>query len=92
MSQLTVTLPDGKKVGIHLWWFPTLHIAVVAFNNCYNVCKSNKFLSKWLKFQVQTCPPALGRSTAAGTTDGPLAFDLTQGIDMSSAHARHCPH
>ncbi|KAI0022920.1 Neutral/alkaline nonlysosomal ceramidase [Xylariomycetidae sp. FL0641] len=29
--------------------------------------------------QVQTCPAALGYSFAAGTTDGPGAFDFTQG-------------
>ncbi|KAH8165841.1 neutral-alkaline non-lysosomal ceramidase [Xylaria polymorpha] len=29
--------------------------------------------------QVQTCPSALGYSFAAGTTDGPGAFDFTQG-------------
>lgn len=29
--------------------------------------------------QVQTCPAALGHSFAAGTTDGPGAFDFTQG-------------
>ncbi|KAK3402284.1 Neutral/alkaline nonlysosomal ceramidase [Sordaria brevicollis] len=29
--------------------------------------------------EVQTCPAALGHSFAAGTTDGPGAFDFTQG-------------
>lgn len=29
--------------------------------------------------EVQTCPAALGYSFAAGTTDGPGAFDFTQG-------------
>ncbi|XP_076051185.1 neutral ceramidase [Oratosquilla oratoria] len=29
---------------------------------------------------VQTCPPALGYSFAAGTTDGPGGFDFTQGM------------
>ena len=28
---------------------------------------------------VHTCPPAMGESFAAGTTDGPGAFDFTQG-------------
>jgi len=29
--------------------------------------------------QVHTCPPAMGYSFAAGTIDGPGAFDFTQG-------------
>ena len=29
--------------------------------------------------QVHTCPPALGFSFAAGTTDGPGALDFVQG-------------
>ncbi|KAI1434779.1 Neutral/alkaline nonlysosomal ceramidase [Xylaria sp. CBS 124048] len=36
--------------------------------------------------QVQTCPAALGYSFAAGTTDGPGAFDFTQG-DSGSPNA-----
>lgn len=31
---------------------------------------------------VHTCPPAVGFSFAAGTTDGPGAFDFTQGDDQ----------
>jgi len=31
---------------------------------------------------VTTCPPAVGFSFAAGTTDGPGAFDFTQGDDQ----------
>lgn len=34
--------------------------------------------------QVQTCPAALGYSFAAGTTDGPGAFDFTQNTSKSS--------
>ncbi|TFY54669.1 hypothetical protein EVJ58_g8721 [Rhodofomes roseus] len=33
---------------------------------------------------VQTCPPALGYSFAGGTTDGPGAFDFTQGDNSTS--------
>ncbi|XP_053390202.1 uncharacterized protein LOC123563648 [Mercenaria mercenaria] len=33
----------------------------------------------------KTCPPAMGYSFAAGTTDGPGAFDFTQGTNSSSA-------
>ncbi|EIM80776.1 Neutral/alkaline nonlysosomal ceramidase [Stereum hirsutum FP-91666 SS1] len=32
---------------------------------------------------VQTCPPAMGYSFAGGTTDGPGAFDFTQGDNSS---------
>jgi neutral ceramidase len=34
---------------------------------------------------VQTCPAALGRSFAGGTTDGPGAFDFVQGDNSSMA-------
>ena len=37
-----------------------------------------------LLMQVRTCPPALGFSFAAGTTDGPGSFDFTQGPIYSS--------
>jgi neutral ceramidase len=30
--------------------------------------------------QVKLCKPAMGYSFAAGTTDGPGAFDFTQGV------------
>ena len=30
---------------------------------------------------VRTCPAAMGFAFAAGTTDGPGAFDFTQGDD-----------
>ena len=33
---------------------------------------------------VHTCPAALGRSFAAGTTDGPGAFDFIQGLGTYS--------
>jgi neutral ceramidase len=33
---------------------------------------------------VHTCPPAVGFSFAAGTTDGPGAFDFTQGDDQGN--------
>lgn len=33
--------------------------------------------------QVKTCPPAMGFSFAAGTTDGPGAFDFTQNDNSS---------
>jgi hypothetical protein len=32
--------------------------------------------------EVTTCPAAVGFSFAAGTTDGPGAFDFTQGDDQ----------
>lgn len=35
--------------------------------------------------QVHTCPPAMGFSFAAGTTDGPGAFSFTQGISNNHA-------
>jgi neutral ceramidase len=34
---------------------------------------------------VQTCPAALGYAFAAGTTDGPGAFDFTQSNNDSNA-------
>lgn len=34
------------------------------------------------KLEVKTCPAALGFSVAAGTTDGPGAFDFQQGDDQ----------
>ena len=36
-------------------------------------------LVRYICLQVHTCPPAMGRSFAAGTTDGPGAFDFEQG-------------
>jgi len=33
--------------------------------------------------QVHTCPPAMGYSFAAGTIDGPGAFDFTQGTGIT---------
>lgn len=33
-------------------------------------------------FQTTTCKTAMGYAFAAGTTDGPGAFDFTQGIDV----------
>jgi len=33
--------------------------------------------------QVHTCPPAMGYSFAAGTIDGPGAFDFTQGTEIT---------
>lgn len=36
-----------------------------------------------LNQQVKTCKPAMGFSFAAGTTDGPGAFNFTQGICCS---------
>lgn len=35
-----------------------------------------------LLFQVKTCKPAMGYSFAAGTTDGPGAFNFEQGKNM----------
>ncbi|PNW83601.1 hypothetical protein CHLRE_05g236500v5 [Chlamydomonas reinhardtii] len=35
--------------------------------------------SSWAARGGRTCPPAMGMSFAAGTTDGPGAFDFTQG-------------
>ncbi|OMO97418.1 hypothetical protein COLO4_14630 [Corchorus olitorius] len=37
---------------------------------------------------VKTCPAAMGFSFAAGTTDGPGAFDFTQGDDQGNAFWR----
>lgn len=37
-----------------------------------------------LDFQMMTCKPAMGYSFAAGTTDGPGAFDFIQGSTRSS--------
>ncbi|GAA0144164.1 hypothetical protein LIER_04680 [Lithospermum erythrorhizon] len=37
---------------------------------------------------VRTCPAAMGFSFAAGTTDGPGAFDFTQGDDQGNAFWR----
>ena len=34
--------------------------------------------------QVKLCKPAMGYSFAAGTTDGPGAFDFTQGTNTSN--------
>ena len=35
--------------------------------------------------QVHTCKPAMGYSFAAGTIDGPGAFDFTQGDNSSTS-------
>ena len=36
--------------------------------------------------QVHTCPPALGFSFAAGTTDGPGEFNFVQGQSLVNYH------
>ncbi|RWS21386.1 neutral ceramidase-like protein, partial [Leptotrombidium deliense] len=38
----------------------------------------------WNGHQVHTCKSAMGMSFAAGTTDGPGAFDFTQGVKKST--------
>ena len=42
--------------------------------------KSLRVLIFTILMQGKTCPPAMGYSFAAGTTDGPGAFDFTQGM------------
>lgn len=37
---------------------------------------------------VKTCPAAMGFAFAAGTTDGPGAFDFKQGDDKVTANSR----
>jgi Neutral/alkaline non-lysosomal ceramidase, N-terminal len=39
---------------------------------------------------VKTCPAAMGFAFAAGTTDGPGAFDFTQGDDTVSIYYTSC--
>ena len=51
--------------------------------NVYFVRVKSYFILCW---QVQTCPPAMGDSFAAGTTDGPGAFNFKQGIYFLSVH------
>ncbi|RXG73234.1 Neutral ceramidase [Armadillidium vulgare] len=40
---------------------------------------------------VTTCPPALGYSFAAGTTDGPGAFDFKQGAKIPNGFWKYIP-
>lgn len=39
---------------------------------------------------VKTCPAAMGFAFAAGTTDGPGAFDFTQGDDKVFSQSHKC--
>ena len=58
---------DMSKVGQHNWkahGIPHMQAPVTLANGSTS----------------HTCPPALGYSFAAGTTDGPGEFDFTQGV------------
>ncbi|EMR64506.1 putative neutral ceramidase protein [Eutypa lata UCREL1] len=56
---------------------PVVGSTVKAFHFYHNMSFWNFQLENGT--EVQTCPAALGYSFAAGTTDGPGAFDFTQG-------------
>ena len=44
-------------------------------------CKIHLMIERHTVYlQVHTCPPAMGYSFAAGTTDGPGAFDFIQSL------------
>lgn len=48
-------------------------------------CRANHSFALPNGTTVQTCPPALGYSFAGGTTDGPGAFDFTQGENSTQS-------
>lgn len=52
--------------------FDKTHSYILYLSLCVTLCL----------FQTTTCKTAMGYAFAAGTTDGPGAFDFTQGIDV----------
>lgn len=81
MSNVMVQINQTTKVG-DMW---DMHRSKIHISGFEPIIKFNVFtiINFELNQQVKTCKPAMGFSFAAGTTDGPGAFNFTQGICCS---------
>ena len=61
-------------------WYSILLFKVSVWYHESNNSNLYKSFYLWNSGQGKTCSPALGYSFAAGTIDGPGAFDFTQGM------------